>query len=111
MLDIKIQELSDHGLNLMYAGITKFDNLAALNADHMVVLFKSVRLFKLRHVLSELVLFDQIAGNKKLKRVVDGGPANTVFFVLHVDVQRLHIEMIVARVYFFQYGESFGSLP
>src|SRR5690606_8747553 len=75
MLDIELQEVADHGLDLVDARIAKLDHLAALYANNVIVLLITIRFFKLGHVFTKLVFGDQVARNEQFQRVVDGSPA------------------------------------
>lgn len=74
----------------------------------MVVLFVGVRFLEHRHVLSKLVTGDKIACQQMIDRVVYSGPADTIFFVFHMDVKRLHVEMVIHLVNFREYSKAFG---
>lgn len=101
----EIQQFSHHRLNLLNARITKFKYPFAINADKMIMLFEGIGFFELSNILSELVLCYQIAGQQMFYRIVYCCPANPVLFVFHVDVQRLHIKVIVDGINFIKYGK------
>jgi len=43
--------------------------------------------------------------------VVNGGTRYSVLFIFHVDIQRLHIKMMIDRIYFFEYRKTFRRFP
>jgi hypothetical protein len=105
--DIEAQEVFHRILDLLQAGVTKLQHLAALRADQVVVLTVLEGLLKLGHILPELVLDHQVAVQQQFDRVVQGGPAHPVFVVFHFDVEGLHIEMAIGQVNFPQDGKPF----
>jgi hypothetical protein len=52
---IEMKDLLHGRLNILDAGVTKFDNLVAIRADQVVMLLVSVGLFVLREIFSELM--------------------------------------------------------
>jgi hypothetical protein len=54
---------------------------------------------------------NKITGEQMFNRVVDGSTAHSVLFILHVDVERFYIKMIVDGVDFIKYGKTFRGLP
>lgn len=105
--NLKIEQFTDHVLDLLYAGIAKLDYFTAIGADDVIVLFVAVRFFVLGQVFAELMFFHQIAVDQQFERVVHCGPTNPIAAVLHVDIQRFGIEMVVAFIYFFENSKSF----
>jgi hypothetical protein len=105
--DAEIQQFAYHVFYLLNPRVTKLNNFAAVGADDMVVLLVSVRFFELGKIFPELVLFYEITIHQQFKGVVHRGPADAVTAVLHVNVQRFCIEMVVALVYLFQDGKAF----
>ena len=62
MFDIKFKNITHHTLNLLYSWITKLYNFSAINANNMIMLLVAVGFFELSHVLTKLMLGNQIAG-------------------------------------------------
>jgi hypothetical protein len=48
-------------LYLLYARVAKFNHLAAVDANNMIMLFIAVRFFELGHIFTKLVFGHQIA--------------------------------------------------
>lgn len=107
--NIETKNVSHHGLDLLHPGITELEHLTAVLANEVVVLLVGIRLFEQGHVLAELMPCDQVTGEQVLDRVVDGGPAHLRLFLLHVEIKRIDVEMIIERIYLAQDGEPFGS--
>ena len=108
--DIKLEQVAHHVFDLLNSGVAKLKHLAAVHANEVVVLLVAVRFFVERQVLTELVLFHQVAIQKQVECVVNRCPADPVALVFHVDVQRFGVEMVVAAVNFFEDGEAFRRL-
>lgn len=108
---IKMQDLLCGLLNVLYPGIAEFNHLMAIRADQVIVLFVSVGFLVLGQVLAKLMLAHQVTLHQKVQRIVHGRPADPVILVLHADVERLHVKMAVAGIYFLQYGVPFRRLP
>jgi hypothetical protein len=111
VLNLEFKQTPHHALDLLYARIAKLHHFTAVDTNNMVMLFIAIRLFELGHVLPKLVLGYQVAGYKQFQCVINGGPANAVFFIFHVDIQRFHIKMIAPRINFFEYGKTLGRFP
>jgi len=94
--------------NFMDSWVAKLINAAANGADNMVMLLAGIGFFKLRDILSELVLNDQTAIEQEFHGVVQGSAAHPVAVVFHVDIQRFHVEMAIAGIYFIENGKSLG---
>ena len=107
---IEIEDISHHRLDLLYTGVTKFENTFAIGTNEMIVLLVRIGLLKLRQVFAELMFGDQVTGKQMLNGIVDGSPRNAVLLILHVDIQRLHIKVIVDGIDLFQNGEPFWCL-
>jgi hypothetical protein len=60
MHHLEMKQFAHSGLDLLNAGITKFNHLTTLYADQVIMLFKAIRLFVLGQVLSKLMLGDQL---------------------------------------------------
>jgi hypothetical protein len=95
MHHVEVKQLFDCILNILNTGVTKLHNLIAICTNKMIVLLIPVRFFVLRKVFAKLVLADQVAFYQKIERIINGGTAYPVVLVLHVDVQRLNIEVAV----------------
>lgn len=104
---LEIQQVTHRRLDLLDARITKFNYLATIHADKMIMLLKAVGLFILREVLAKLVLGNEVTTNQEFERIVYSGAANPVIGIFHVDIQRLCIKMIRAAVDFFQDSVAF----
>lgn len=90
-------------------GVAEFNDFTGIGANHVIVLLRTVGFFKLRHVFSELVLADQVAGQQQFNGIVQGCPGNTVILIFHLDIQRLHVKVTGIIVYFSQDRIPFGS--
>src|SRR5690606_11671454 len=110
VLDFEFQEFAHHALDLVNARVAKFHNFSTFNANDMVVLLVSVRLFELRHVFTKLVLRYQVAGNEEFQCVVYGSTAYAVLLIFHVDIKRFHVEMVIPRVNLFKNSVTLGRL-
>jgi len=106
---IEAQNIAHHRLNLLHPGIAKLKNLSAILANQVIVLTKGERTFVNGIGLSELMPGYQITGQQMLDGVVEGRAADTVVIPLHVEVQGIHVEMIIHGIYFAQDREAFGS--
>jgi len=106
----EIVQLTGRTDDVMDARITELDHLAGLRIDQMVMLPAVERFFILGNVPAELMLDHQVAVQKKLYRIVEGGPADLVVLVLHRDIQRFYVEMSVGVVDLFQDGKTFRCL-
>jgi len=111
VIDIEIHEIGNGVLDLLYAGIAKFNDFTTFLTYQMIVLFALIGFFKLRNVLAELVLHHQVALQKQFDRVVKRRSANPVILVFHTDIQGLYIEMIVPGINFVQNGIPLGCFP
>jgi len=96
--------------DFLNSGVTELFHLTTLDADEVVVLFKSVGTFELRHVFAKLVFGHQIAGLQQVKCIINRCPTYPVIAVFHLDIERFYIKMVGATVNFFEYGESFRRL-
>ena len=96
VLYLEFEQTAHHALNLLYARIAKLHDFTTVDTDDVVVLFIAVRLFELGHILPKLVLGYQVARYEQFEGIINGGPANAVFFIFHVDIQRFHIKMITS---------------
>lgn len=107
----KPQMFGNSRLDLLNSRVAKFDHFPALLANHVVVLFVSIRLLKLRDVFAKLVFADQVARDEQVDGVVQGGAAYPVLLVLHLQVQRLYIEVSIVGINLVQDRKAFGSFP
>ena len=87
------EELLKGRRNLLDARIAKFQNLTRVCEDDVVVLPDAVALFELSGFVAKLVPTHQPAVNQQLHGIVKRRPADPVVAALHVDIQRLHIEV------------------
>lgn len=92
-------------------GIAEFHNFTGIGKYHVVVLPVKIRFFVMRLVLAELMFSGQAAFQKKFYGVVQGGPAHPVVLVLHFNVERLYVEMVVTFIYFLEYSIALRSFP
>lgn len=107
--DFKTEMLGNRIFNQLNARIAEFVNLSRFNINHVIVLLVAVRLFELRHILTELMLAYQVTRQQQLNGVVQRGSTYAVVLIFHQQVQRLHIEMTFIIVHLFQNGVAFGS--
>ena len=77
----------------MYSWITKLNYLTCFGINKMVMLTTVISLLKLRYVLSELVLNNEITVEQKVYGIIQCGPAHPVVLVLHKDIERFDIKM------------------
>jgi hypothetical protein len=54
------------------------------------------------------MLFDQITMHQQLQRVVNGGSADPITLIFHVDIQGFRVEMVIAPINFLEDGIAFG---
>ena len=111
VFDIKLQDITHHALDLLNPRIAELHYFTAINTDNMIVLFIPVRFLELGHVFAELMFSHQIARYQQFQRIIYRSAANTVFLILHVDIQRFHIKVIGARIYLFQNGKALRCFP
>lgn len=69
-----------------------------------------IRFLVKRLVWPKLVPAHQIASQQQLDGVVQGGPAHSIVLVLHGEVERFDVEMIIAAVNLFENGIALRSL-
>jgi hypothetical protein len=106
--DVKIEQIANHRLDILDAGVAKLDNFRAIGANNVVVLLETVGFFVLRQVASELMFSHQIAIDQQLERVVNRCSTNPITLVFHVNIQRFGVKMVVAAVNFLQNCVPFG---
>jgi len=106
--NFKVEILCNIFKNFLNARVAKFKHLAAIRTNQVVVLLKFKRLLELCHIPAKLVLGNQVGFDKQLYGVVQCGPADPVFVVFHLNVQRLYIKMTVAVVYLLENGKALG---
>ncbi len=76
----------------------------------MIVVAVKIRFFILRLVVSKLVLAHKPAFQKKFDGIVQGRPAYPVLLILHFDVERFNVKMIITVVDLLENGKTLGSL-
>ncbi len=103
--DVEMEHIAHNILDLLYTRIAELFYFAAINADEVIVLLEAVGLLVLGEVLAKLVFFHEVAADQEFQRIVYRGPAHPVMLGLHVDIQRLGIEMVAALVDLFQDGK------
>ena len=59
--DFEIEQIAHHAFYLLDARIAKFEYAATVYTNQVVVLLKTIGLFVLSKVFSELVFFDEVA--------------------------------------------------
>ena len=64
VLNVELEQITYHGLDLVDTRIAKLDHFATLDANNMVVLLIAVGFFKLGHVFPKLVFGNQVARNE-----------------------------------------------
>jgi hypothetical protein len=109
--DGKLKYFTGHFLDLLDTRIAKFKYALAIRADEMIVLFVFEGFLELGQVFTKLVFRNEVAIQKQFDGVVQGGTAHPVFFVLHVNIQALNIEVAGAAVNFIENGKTLGSFP
>jgi len=106
----KVEDIAHHGFDLLYAGVAKFEHMATVQADEVVVLLKAVSPLILCQILAKLVLGDKVAAYQELKGIVDGSPGYTIILVFHVYVKGFGIKVITTAVNLLEDGISFRGL-
>ena len=109
--NVKVHQVGDGILNLLDAGVTKFDNLPAILTNQVIMLFALIGFFKLGDVLPKLMFDHQVAFQQQFNGIVQGSATDPVVFILHADVKRLYVEVVVPGVNFVQNGVSLGCFP
>lgn len=87
------KHLFSGALYLHDARIAKFKNLFTICAYQVIMLTVFIRLLKLCKIFTELVFNHQTGVQQDLNIVIKGGPAHTVLFILHHEVQLLNVKM------------------
>ena len=77
----------------MYPGITELNNFSCFKVDKVIVLSALIGSFKLRYVLSKLMLNYQITVEEEFNCIVKCCPANPVILIFHKNVQRFNIKV------------------
>ena len=108
MQDMKIQQITHHGLYIMDARVAELHHLVALGTYYVVVLAIAVRFLVLRQVTAKLVLAYQVVLYQQIQGIVNCCAAHLIVLVFHADVKRLYIKVAVAGVYLLQDGISLG---
>jgi hypothetical protein len=110
MLYAEVQHLAHHDFGVGYAWVAELEHLATVDTNQMVVLLESIRFLVHRLVVAKLMFNHEVAINEQVERVIHRGAAYTIVLILHVDVERLYIEVVVARVYLIKDGKALGGL-
>src|SRR5690606_8607945 len=99
--------------NGLYPRVAKFNYLASISKNKVVVLFVKIRFFIMSLILPELMTSHQTTFEQKLNCVVQCSPAHTIVLILHFDIQRFDIKMLVVFINFLQNSVSLGcfSMP
>jgi len=95
----------------MDPGIAELFNPTAGSADDMIMLPAGVSFFKLGNVFPELMLKHQSAIQEELHGVVQGGAADPVVVVFHLDIERFHIKVPLPVIDFIEDGKPLRGFP
>ncbi len=106
--DFKFEHLAHGFFSFVESGVAKFENFSAIEADEVVVLPAAIGFFEDGGVLAELVSLDEFAFVEQFQGIIDCGAADVVVVLLHEVVKLVGIEVVVAAIDFFEYGEAFG---
>lgn len=109
MIHIEVQHISHHILNILNSGIAKLFYFVAVKTNQVIMLSGTIRFFILCEVFAKLMTGYQVTFYQKVKGVINRGTAHLVFFILHGDVQIIHIKVVCSAVDFFKYGVAFRS--
>ena len=82
--DIEIEDVAHLIPYLLDARIAEFQNVSAILADEVIVLFVFKRLIKERNIFSKMMFHNQVAVQQQFYGVVDSGAAYPVFLALHL---------------------------
>lgn len=110
MPDIEFIDIGDHLLNALDPRIAEFEELVTVDADQMVVLPVAVRAFVFGLAVPELMTYDQITCDEQFERIVHGSPADTRLLLLHPQIERVGIHVVIGLVDLFEYREPLRSL-
>lgn len=89
--------------------VAKLDHLSGIRHNDVVMLLVKIRLLVMALVLAKLVAAHQPAVQQQLYGVVERSAANAVVLVLHLDIQRLNVKMLLAVVYLLKNRVAFGG--
>ncbi len=92
---------------LLYPWVAKFKDLTTVGANDVIMLFSSVALFVLSHILAKLVFSDEVTGYQEVYRIVQRSATNPIILLLHFVVERFNIKMFINRIYFIEYSKTF----
>ena len=98
VLDILFKKVSGGRLYLLQPGVAKFEDLAAVDTDKVVVLAAAIGLFVEGVVLAELVFGYEFAVHQDIEGIVDRSPAHIMTGIFHLEVQFFGVEMIIAGI-------------
>lgn len=101
------KEFSRRRFDQLQPRITKLEHMAAIHADQVVMISVSIGFFIHRMVLPELVLGDQFALHQHIQGIVNGGPADVVKIVFHLQIKLFRIKMVLPVIDLFKYGKTF----
>jgi hypothetical protein len=107
MHNFEMKQFPHRRFNLLNPRVTKFNHLAAFNADQMIMLLKAIRFLVLRKIFSKLMFGDQFTMEQEFKCIIDCCPADAIVGILHVEVKRFRIEVIGTAIDLFQDGVTF----
>ena len=106
---MKVQQVANHRLDAVDAGVAKLHHLVALGANNVVVLAVAVAFFVLREVAAKLVLAHKALLYKQIQGIIHRGAAHLQVALLHTGVELLDIEVARAGVDFFEDGVALGG--
>ena len=111
VVNFNVKNLFYRFFDRLYPWVAKLDNLPGIGHDDMVMLLVEVGFFIMALVLAKLVPSNQAAFQKQFYRVVERSAAHTIVFILHLDIQRFNVKMLLAIVYFLKYGIALRGFP
>jgi hypothetical protein len=111
VLHIKLQHFANHQFGLAHTWVAEFEHFATIDTYQVIVLAIAIGFFIHRLTVAKLVAYHKIGFDKEIKRVVYRGATDTIVFVLHVDVERLYIKVVIPGIDFFQYGKPLRGFP
>ena len=105
---MEVQQVADHCLDAVNAGVAEFHYFMAFGTDDVVVLAVAVAFLVLGKVAAKLVLADKALLDKQIQGVVDGGAADLQAALLHAGVELFDIEVAGAGINLFENGVALG---
>jgi hypothetical protein len=105
-----MEEVACRGFYLLKPGVAKFEYLAAVHTNEMVMVPVAVRLLIHGMIGTELMFGNQLALHQHIKRIVHGGAAHIAVIALHLQVQFFRIEVVFAIVNFLEDGKALRCL-